>query len=373
MKIVHVAPFYHPVVGGVEEVVKHIAEYMVSKGHEVYVVTYNRLRKGGIDLLPREEMINGVKVIRLKPNIIWSHGSYSLELSEVIKVIKPDVVHVHVWRHPHVFQVAKLRRAMGFKAILHGHAPFHRLNQLGVITWAYHRLVDTFGKNYLRTYDKYIALTKHEAYIIKKLDIDEDKVEVIPNGIEEDKCNVSSDARVENQVLYLGRISKSKNIPLLLKAMKHVTKELRKTKLILAGPDEGLIHDLLNYARRHDINTQYLGEVSEELKHKLYLESTVYALPSLYEPFGITLLEAGIHGTPSIITGNGGQAEAAPPNLASLWAEPKPEKYGEAITTLLTDEELRKKLSTQAREWAQKHVWNKILPKYEELYSELLP
>jgi glycogen synthase len=46
MKIVHVAPFYHPVIGGVEDVVKHIAEHMASKKHEVYVVTYNRVRGG---------------------------------------------------------------------------------------------------------------------------------------------------------------------------------------------------------------------------------------------------------------------------------------------------------------------------------------
>ncbi|ADY01300.1 glycosyl transferase group 1 [Vulcanisaeta moutnovskia 768-28] len=200
----------------------------------------------------------------------------------------------------------------------------------------------------------------------------EGRIEVIPNGVEEDRCDVNSNAKANNQVLYLGKISKSKNINLLIKAMNYVTKEMKSAKLILAGPDEGLIHDILNYAERHGINTQYMGEVSEELKHKLYLESTIYALPSLYEPFGITLLEAGIHGTPSTITGNGGQAEAAPPNLASLWAEPKPEKYGEAITTLLTDEELRKKLKTQAKEWAQKHLWNKVLPRYEELYNKLI-
>jgi glycosyltransferase involved in cell wall biosynthesis len=52
--------------------------------------------------------------------------------------------------------------------------------------------------------------------------------------------------------------------------------------------------------------------------------------------------EAGIHGTPSVITGNGGQVEVAPPGLVSLWAEPRPEKYGEAILTLLTDKSLRK-------------------------------
>jgi len=69
MRIVHVAPFYTPVIGGVEEVVKRIAEHTASRGYETHVVTYNRLRNSGVGSLPREEEINGVHVIRLKPNL----------------------------------------------------------------------------------------------------------------------------------------------------------------------------------------------------------------------------------------------------------------------------------------------------------------
>jgi glycosyltransferase involved in cell wall biosynthesis len=64
MRIIHVAPFYTPVIGGVEEVVRKIAEYTASRGYETYVITYNRLRNSGIGSLPREE-----DVIRLKLNL----------------------------------------------------------------------------------------------------------------------------------------------------------------------------------------------------------------------------------------------------------------------------------------------------------------
>ncbi|MGC9106921.1 MAG: glycosyltransferase family 4 protein, partial [Infirmifilum sp.] len=320
--------------------------------------------------LPREEVINGVKVIRLKPTVTWSHGSYSPELPQVIKALKPDIVHVHVWRHPHTFQIAKLRRDMGFKAILHGHAPFYKLSQLGFFAWTYHRLVDLFGKNHIRAYDVYIALTMFESKIIVDMGIDKDKIVTIPNGIN-DECNVDFDSKIENQILYLGRISKSKNLTLLVKSLKYVVKEARKIKLVLAGPDEGLVEKLINNAKKQGVDIQYMSEVGEKIKHKLYLESSIYALSSLYEGFGLTLLEAGIHGTPSVITGSGGQIEAAPPGLASLWAEPRPEKFGEAIFTLLTNDDLRKRLGTQAREWARKHLWSKILPSYEKLYNKI--
>ncbi|WP_232203741.1 glycosyltransferase family 4 protein [Caldivirga maquilingensis] len=346
-----------------EEVVQRIAEYTAARGHEVHVITYNRLRTGGKGALPREEWINGVHVIRLKPNLTWSHGTYSRELPEVLRKLKPDLVHVHVWRHPHVIQVARLRREMGFKAILHGHAPFHKLNQVGPITWTYYKLVDTTLRSILKNYDTYIALTKHEAETIRRMGLEEDKIMVIPNGINQDQCILSNER--EDMVLYLGRISKVKNIELLVKAAKYI----KHAQLVIAGPDEGLINTILQYAGKHNIEVKYLGAVSEEKKHELYLKAKAYALPSIYEPFGITLLEAGIHATPSVITGNGGQVYAAPPGKASLWAEPKPEKYAEAIIQLLTDQELHRRLSQGALQHAEQHLWSKILPRYEEIYG----
>jgi len=371
MRIVHVTPFYYPVIGGVEEVVRRIAEYMASKGHDVYVLTYNRLRVGGKSSLPRNDTIGNVKVVRVEPNFTWSHGTYSSEVPRILEELKPDFVHVHVWRHPHVFQVARLRRNAKFKSVLHGHAPFHTFNQLDMVTWIYHKLVDILYKGYLRFYDVYIALTPHE---VRRVNCRGCRVMVIPNGVEEDNCPVNGGriVRSDYKVLYLGRISRSKNLDLLARAMVYVVKEVRDVELIMAGPDEGIVKGLLEYVMSRGVRIMYLGEVDESEKHRLYMESTIYTLPSLYEPYGITLLEAGLHGTPSVITGEGGQLYVAPPGIASLWAKPHPRDYAKAIVMLLTDKNLREKLGRQAREWAQRHTWGKILPRYEKLYEELV-
>jgi glycosyltransferase involved in cell wall biosynthesis len=371
VKIVHVAPFYAPVVGGVEEVVKRVAEYMASRGCEVFVVTYNRLRSSGVGALPRHEVMNGVRVIRVRPDFTWSYGTYSSELPEVVKGLRPDVVHVHVWRHPHAFQVARLKRIVNFRAIIHGHAPFYRFNQLDLITWAYHKIIDALRSSALQLYDKYVALTPYEAKRIKDLGLDYGKITVIPDGVEEDKCPTNDFLRDERQVLYLGRISRSKNLNLLIKAMVYVNKSVGNVKLVLAGPDEGLAMNLVRFAKKKGIKARYLGYVSEAEKHRLYMESSVYVLPSLYEGFGLTLIEAALHGVPSVITGEGGQLYAAPPNRTSLWARPNPRDYANAITALLSDKGLRERLAQQAKEWAREHVWNKILPRYEKLYEEL--
>jgi glycosyltransferase involved in cell wall biosynthesis len=80
-------------------------------------------------------------------------------------------------------------------------------------------------------------------------------------------------------VLYLGRISRSKNLDLLAKSMVYVREEVGDVELVLAGPDEGLAAGIVEYSRRKGVKVRYLGPVTEGMKHKLYLRSSVYALP----------------------------------------------------------------------------------------------
>jgi len=371
VRIVHIAPFYHPVIGGVEEVVKKLAEYMAQRGNETHILTYNRLRNNGIGSLPKEETINNVHVVRLNPNVTWSYGTYSTELTQTLRRLKPDLVHVHVWRHPHVFQAAKLKGQIDFKAVLHAHAPFLKFSQLGIGTWLYHKTIDRLRKKTLHTYDITIALTPHEKSILtSKLGVPHEKVEVIPNGIDDELANSSRHkANSDLTVLYLGRISRQKNVRLLVEAMRHVRVKRAAVKLVMAGPDEGFAATLKRNANMGILDFRYSGVVSENEKLELYRECSVFANPAIYEPFGITLLEAQAFGKPCVITGAGGQEYATQPGKTSLHAKPYPEDFGNAISMLLNNEALYKRLSVNAREWASKHSWSKILPTYNAIYS----
>ncbi|MCY0867650.1 MAG: hypothetical protein OWQ48_00230 [Desulfurococcus sp.] len=84
MRIVHVAPFYYPIIDGVEEIVKRIAKYMISQCYDAHAVTYNRwLRSSEAESLLREDLINCVHVIRLK-SILSIHERNNLrETGEV--------------------------------------------------------------------------------------------------------------------------------------------------------------------------------------------------------------------------------------------------------------------------------------------------
>lgn len=375
MRIVHVTPFYYPVIGGVEEIARRIAGYIASKGYDVHVVTYNRLRQDGRVSLPEDEAIDVIHIRRIKPNFTWNSGTYSAELPWVLRELRPDIVHVHCWRHPHVFQVAKLKKKLKFKTVVHTHAPFHKLNQLGLATWLYHKAIDQIRRSVLREYNAVVAITPHEKnLLVRKLGVKSEKITIIPNGIDDKISNINSNT-AENKdeepvILYVGRVSRSKNLDLLIKAMRVLTRK-KMAKLVFAGPDENLVAKLKRYSRKYGINLHYMGQVSDVVKCKLYGGCTIFAHPAVYEPFGITLLEAQAFGKPCVITGDGGQLYAAPPEVTSLHAMPNPEDFGEKMATLLMNEKLYKELSNNAKKWALRHLWSKILPEYDRLYDQV--
>jgi len=374
MRIVHVAPFYHPITGGVEEVITRLAEHMAGRGEDVHVVTYNRLRRGGYCSLPKSEVINGVSVVRLRPNIALSYGTYSHELPEVLRNLKPDIVHVHVWRHPHVLQVAKLRRRSGFRAILHGHAPFHRLAQLGLHVWLYHRFIDAFKRDVLSAYDRVVALTPHEkSMFANMLGQDGGRITIAPNGVDDGIFAHGSDVQDGGGLLYVGRLCREKNLGLLVKALRFVVSEIPGTRLVLAGQDEGSAAGIMSSARDMGLENDivYVGRVEGERKNRLYVSSKLFVSPCLYEAFGMSLVEAQAFGKPCVITGFGGQVYAAPPGLTSVLTEPSPEEYARGILTLINDDGLYLRLSRNARAWAHKFAWSRVLRTYEKLYEDL--
>lgn len=375
-RIAFVTPFFNPVLGGVEEVVKRAAEYLVLRGYDVHVVTYNRLRLGGAGSLPKEEAINGVHVIRLKPKFLWGHGTYSNELPAALKDIKPDIVHVHVWRHPHVFTVAKLKERLGFKAVLHCHGPFQRFSQLGPIVWLYHEAVDAFRKQTPNKYDKIIALTPYGRDVyVNNFGIQKEKLVIIPNGIPDEIFNHKIDSALRRSnpyLLYISRMSRERNVDLAIKALKYVSAPI-DVKLLLAGPDEGSLKKIRALSQKIGVANRvyYKGPVRDSARFDLYMLSAIYVDPCLYEAFGLSLLEAQAFGKPCIVTGFGGQLYTAPPGKVSIYAEPNPRDFAKGISKLLQDEELYHKMSLNAVEWARKHTWSKIIGLYENLYNSL--
>lgn len=185
-----------------------------------------------------------------------------------------------------------------------------------------------------------------------------DKVRVAYNGV---------DAAYNNQVqpyrpgypyvLYVGNRKPHKNVPRLLAAFAQVLTRHPELRLILSGlPDEETRH----LALAHGIYTQvvFAGRIPEEQLPSYYRGASALAFPSLYEGFGLPVLEAMACGTPVLTSNTTSLPEVS--GGAALLVDPEDtEAIATGLDRLLSDSELQKRLSLLGLERAKHFTWDR--------------
>jgi len=107
------------------------------------------------------------------------------------------------------------------------------------------------------------------------------------------------------------------------------------------------------------------GFVSEEELQRWYETADIYLFPAQYmqnhhfEGFGLVILEANLYGTPAIGTTCSGAIDAISDGVSGLLTPPENKNISNKLYQLLSDGELRNKLSTNAINWARQHTWEK--------------
>jgi glycosyltransferase involved in cell wall biosynthesis len=160
--------------------------------------------------------------------------------------------------------------------------------------------------------------------------------------------------------LYTGDINYNKNIPNLIKAC-----EIAKIPLVIAGKQAKEIEsmDLTHPETSHLMGVSFknvirLGFVSDEELNNLYNLAAVYIQASLYEGFGLPILEAMSYGCPVITSTVSSLPEAG--GDAALYVDPmNSEDIASKITRVLDDEKLRKELIEKGYKQIKKFSWEK--------------
>lgn len=156
-------------------------------------------------------------------------------------------------------------------------------------------------------------------------------------------------------MLVLSAFSPRKNLERLFQAWRVVESRTGQLRLVVAG------HPALRFAggrgfRHSPRGVQFLGYVSDEDIAGLYAGAVGFVYPSLYEGFGLPLLEAMAAGTP-VITSN----VTAPPEVvgdAGLLVDPlDPAEIAAAMLRLAFDRALQRELASRGRERAQQFRW----------------
>lgn len=172
--------------------------------------------------------------------------------------------------------------------------------------------------------------------------------------------NDLTDTQRVRQLLYVGRLDPYKNVPLLIQAANEAKKQLPfPIKVVIAGPeDERYPQAKEQAAQSHFIRTEFTGFISDEALCQLYADCDVLVHPSIYEGFGLPVVEAMRVGLPVICTDGGSLPEVAG-EACRVVPTSSLDALVEAIIETLSCPEACTEMSKRGIEQAMKFDWGK--------------
>ncbi len=228
-------------------------------------------------------------------------------------------------------------------------------------------------QNVVDKVDRFIAVSKYmRRELNQTFDIDYSKITVIPNGVDTTvfKHREADDIRRKYQldnrfvVLFVGRDDPQKGVRYLVNAVKKLAEQIPEIMLVMVGQQ-----DIYN-----DKHILCLQHVSRSELVRLYSLSDVFVLPSVYEPFGIVLLEAMSCETPCIGIRTGGMPDIIDHNRTGLLVGPgSDEGLSDAIARLYDDPETRYRMGKKGREKVISDFnWKDISARTIGVYQQVL-
>jgi glycosyltransferase involved in cell wall biosynthesis len=215
-----------------------------------------------------------------------------------------------------------------------------------------------------------------QLYPIQGLD---SRVEVIPEGPAPAVEPGPLPAGVEpGFILAVGTVEPRKNYPRLLAAYRQLRARALPfiidgrpgvPQLVIAGRPGWAYGDALLRIQAEP-GVRYLGHVDEPTLEALYRSASVLAFPSLYEGFGLPLLEAMAHGVPAVVGAAGALPELALGAALPVDAE-DPNAIAGALERLLADESLRAKLGREGRARAEQYTWERAAARVLEVLRRI--
>ena len=228
--------------------------------------------------------------------------------------------------------------------------------------------------------DKIIAISQQtKEDIIQFFNIDSNKIEVIYQSCNQRFHTTSpNDEKKEvkdlyklpdNYLLYVGTIEKRKNLLSIVKAL-HQGKI--DTPLVVVGKKTPYFEEVNNYIKEFNLrNIRFLKNVPDHHLPALYQMASVFIYPSVFEGFGIPILEALFSKLPVITSKGSCFPEAGGPS--SIYIDPENyQELAESIKNALENNELRSKMIKDGLDHAQNFRHELIAKQLNNLYQELI-
>lgn len=237
------------------------------------------------------------------------------------------------------------------------------------------------GRRLIRNAAKHIAITADEIPEFRTYGVPDDSITIIPNGIDPREFE---DDKVEDfrakfglgtapLILFIGTLVAGKGPDLLLRAFCNARERLPSHHLVIAGPDLNMLPELRAMAARYNIEDRvhFLGYIGGLDKPRAYHAADLLVVPSRREAMSIVALEAGITGTPVLMTDQCGFNEMAEAG-GGMVVPASVEGLEKGLVDMLGDPAALKMSGERNRAFVSKNfLWDSIIGRYIQLYNDV--
>jgi glycosyltransferase involved in cell wall biosynthesis len=374
MRVALVGDEFYPDIGGAPHYAFELSRQLVKLAVETVVITHAHPGQ------PEEEEIEGVKIRRLKGLVLKNpHRAASpLIFRHCHRYIldgKFDVVHgLDVYS-----SMALIVTAFAHRHEIPCILTCHTVMDSGILLFWQRPLLGWS----LKRADRIIVVSRAAAHFCDLLGLPEERMTVVPNGVDLACFNGETDASLMRKELGIGddplvmtasRLVKRKNPELLVSAFAKVLKTVPEAKLVIAGSGREKESVLRKVESLNITNSVFMmGELPRERVAHLMRAANVFVLSSKMESFGLSLLEASAAGLPVVCSNAGGVPEVFQDGFNALLYPPgDDDAMASAMISLIRDRDLAKKVSANAFQTARGFTWSTAAQRTLRVYEEVL-
>jgi glycosyltransferase involved in cell wall biosynthesis len=233
--------------------------------------------------------------------------------------------------------------------------------------------------------DALIVSTNQEFSECIEFGVDKDRMHVIPAGIDVGEYNriVVGRNADRKRVLFVGRISRDRNIEQILTAFKSLLEKMQNIELYIVGGEVkrsyadkgGYLAELKMLAEKLGINknVKFLGPLCGKNLINAYKSADVFVYTSFYENLGHTILEAAASALPIISTPVGIANDIVKNDETGYLVGYGSQELSDKLLSLLKDDRKREKFGKNIYDLIKREYnWEAIIDRYVSLYEMLL-
>ncbi len=297
---------------------------------------------------------------------------YASRASRIAQEEEYDIIHSHDWLT--FLAGIEAKKISGKPLFVHVHATEYDRTGGG----NFNEFVYAIEKEGMEKADKIIAISQYtKDIIIKYYGIDPEKIEIVHNGIEMFKeCVDMGKQKLHSLkesgnhiVLFLGRFTIQKGPDYFLAMARRVLEYMPKTIFVMAGSGD-MERMLVSRSAELGISEKvvFTGFLREKERDEVYAMADIFVVPSVSEPFGLTVLESMDRGAPVLVSKQSGVSEIVQNVLkVNFWDI---EEMSDKVIAVLKYGALKNQLKNYARQEAKSHSWHKAAQKCLEIFGK---